>query len=248
MSTKGIIFSASMVRALIAGTKTQTRRLLTPGTAAFGSAPKEYWPHGAFDRAFPDASYLHVPAHYGYCAVCDESGWDGTVHRLYPYISKGDRLYVREGWAVKRCEPCLDHERDWQSLHGPTLRYLADGAEIEHCGDRLTGRGIYHGPVEKGRSPIHMPRWASRLWLDVTEVRVERLQSISTEDCNAEGMEEPGFWDQVAAGEPWSARRAYRDLWNTLHTEPGTRWEDDPWVVAVSFAVHHGNVDEVGHG
>src|SRR5690606_8568156 len=65
-------------------------------------------------------------------------------YHFSPPIAVGDRLWVRETWSVKRFEPCLDHERDWQSLGSPVVRYAADGAEIQHQGDRRTGKGIYH--------------------------------------------------------------------------------------------------------
>lgn len=248
MTDRGIIFSAPMVRALHAGRKTQTRRLLNPQPDKVVTS---------FARVFSEPPYFEAKdsAGRGYY------GFRAANGGLSPYpkmrFGIGDRLYVREGWAVKRCEPCLSHERGWQSLHGPTVRYLADGAEIEHQGDRSTGRGIYHGPVEKGRPSIHMPRWASRMWLAVTDVRVQRSQDISDADAIAEGIieyepteEDPAEFSYVDGGDIWNdARGAYAALWNTLHNDPGARWEDNPWVVAITFDVNHGNIDtDVGHG
>lgn len=127
MSTKGIVFSAPMVRALLAGTKTQTRRLITP-------CP---WPE---DREPP---YV-APYAEGARAVYIDS-FDDAVRLAAPY-AVGDRLYVRE---------C-----------------------IHKCTDPLCYRADMPGNDPKGpwRPSIHMPRWASRLWLEVTEVRVQRTR------------------------------------------------------------------------
>lgn len=100
-----------------------------------------------------------------------------------------------------------------------------------------------------------MPRTLSRMWLEVTAVRVERLQECSEEDAIAEGVE--GFaciggqaWRDYGGGSGFNktypvdpAKRSYAALWNSLHTAEGKRWEDNPWVVAVSFDVHLGNID-----
>lgn len=222
MSTKGIIFSAPMVRALLAGRKTQTRRLIKPKTG-----PME---PGDILVSWPADSFIRQGA------------------KFRPPYAPGDRLYVREAWAKDDLIP-----------NG--VRYVATDAIHE---------------LRKKRPSIHMPRWASRLWLEVTEVRVQRLQDISEADAIAEGIvwQEPteedlqwavdqaveygtsadvqGVWTVPGMGGPgkadiWgvTARQSYQFLWNTLHTAPGTRWQDNPWIVAVSFPVHHGNVDEV---
>lgn len=212
MADKPIIFSAPMVRALLAGQKTQTRRLLR--NPEYYGCPTGDCPH-----------QTQAECNAAMAALASE---------IVPY-APGDRLYVREHWKTSRGNDGVA-PRDLDPL-APVL-YLADGTE----------RGKYSvGTPGKHRQGMHMPRWASRLWLSVTDVRVQRLQDISEADCLAEGVEEPGFWDQVAAGQPWHPRGAYRDLWNSLHTDPGTRWDDNPWIVAVSFTVHHGNIDEAGH-
>jgi hypothetical protein len=257
MSTKGIIFSAPMVRALLAGTKTQTRRLLTPGTAAFGSATKDFWQHGDFANAWADqgigaGGYLKVPAHTGDCAVCDDHGWKGTAHRLHPHIRVGHRLYVREAWTVRgRYSDVVEvgyraHERASHTEY--VEQWPVDRA--------VPGKGKWPTWPKYGPS-IHIPRWASCLWLEVTEVRVQRLQDISEADAIAEGLDAEegtiGFNQRMPTYPHYSdfaarfadPRESYATLWNSLHTEPGTRWEDNPWIVAVSFICHHGNVDDV---
>lgn len=99
------------------------------------------------------------------------------------------------------------------------------------------------------RPSIHMPRWASRLTLVVTEVRHQLLQDISEADARAEGAEScaNGWWfdrNPILAGS--DARGAFYCLWNSLHTRPGERWEDNPAIVAITFEVHRRNVDAMG--
>lgn len=219
MSTKGIIFSAPMVRALLAGTKTQTRRL-----CAWANNPNS-----------PQLTYI---------VACDEPGWfgdeEGEVQFQAPY-APGDRLYVRE--ALYLDDLCI-----------PPFIYSADEQRIQWR-NREQVAWLNQYPRQKVPS-IHMPRWASRLWLDVTEVRVQRLQDITTADVLAEGApldsnHRDGTQDSsnpyMCVGEhPWTTQSPhawYHRLWDTLHTKPGERWEDNPWIVAVSFTVHHGNVD-----
>ena len=197
MSTKGIIFSASMVRALLAGTKTQTRRLLR--NPEYFGCPTGDCPHNTQAECNAAMAALTPKEANGYAA--------------------GDRLYVRE---------CIHKNTD-------PLCYRADM------------------PSEDPEGPwcpsIHMPRWASRLWLDVTEVRVQRLQDISGNDARQEGIERADEWPHWRDYEGrfphmLTARESFQTLWSSLHAKPGERWEDNPWIVAVSFTVHHGNIDQ----
>lgn len=231
MSARPILFSASMVRALLAGRKTQTRRVLRPL------------------RRFPEHQQLRTD-------VLDGAlwWWNGVHDRVgvsapLPY-APGDRLWVKEAWrAGARADTLKPSELSpvfWRHQNGG-LWYEADGAEPAHP---ITPKGRY-------RHARFMPRWASRLTLTVTEVRVQRLQEISGEDCESEGlvpypMEGPG--GMAATGWHWlegkdpeqtftAARLAYRALWNTLHG-PGA-WDANPWVAAYTFTVERGNVDEV---
>ena len=173
---KPILMSAPMVRALLAGTKTQTRRALRDGT----------W-------LDPKAGVIRM------CSVA--LGVTGFQTVPCPYGQPGDRLWVREAWARTRI--AQDHT----------------GAEIVvyREGDSRTD---YGGPWKPG---IHMFRRDSRITLEITEVRVERLQDISQADANAEGV----------AGHPDGPWHAYRALW-LLINGPGS-WDANPWVWAVAF-------------
>lgn len=222
MSDKGIIFAAPMVRALLDGTKTQTRRLLNPQPETF---------------AIDDAG---TPCEVGCMQVEGEpynrifTGRVLTTQKVH--YATGDRLYVRE---------------NWQALtHGDFLPTKSPISEVRYAAtDPLAGvdkdvRGYSWRPC------IHMPRWASRLTLAVTEVRVQRLQEVSEEDAFAEGVrrtEAPGEWydvdDRDTSCVSRDPVRCYRNLWNSLHTAAGETWDDNPWVVAVSFDVRPGNID-----
>lgn len=225
MSTKGIIFSAPMVRALLAGTKTQTRRLFKPQGLRFYTHPisgDRYEQHNrdGFVGSGPMQAFGWGEGLYGYLAY-----------------APGDRLYVRE--ALYLDDLCI-----------PLFIYSADEQRIQWQ-NREQVAWLNNYPRQKVPS-IHMPRWASRLWLEVTEVRVQRLQDINGNDARQEGIERAAewpFWRDYEGRFPHmlTPRESFQTLWSTLHTKPGERWEDNPWIVAVSFAVHQGNVDEVSH-
>lgn len=232
MSTKGIIFSTPMVSALLAGTKTQTRRLIEPT-----SNPTQ-----------PGDVLISWPAH--------EFIREGA--RFRPPYASGDRLYVREAYYQ------FGH---WEPVQGRSTKggrqkwaFVPDSPEIRFDPPAQVRKGRRSAdpatPAWHARLARFMPKNASRLWLEVTEVRVQRLQDISEQDARAEGIEafHPGnppsratfYHHTIPEQRNWgfiSARRAYDALWNTLHTKPGERWEDNPWIVAVSFNVHLGNVD-----
>jgi hypothetical protein len=205
MATKGIIFSAPMVRALLDERKTQTRRLIS---AAIGTD---------FHRQSDERHY------FGFNET-REDGQCGVHLPSLPY-APGDRLYVRES--------ALYWVRTSDNMRVKVAAFRADGYELEK-GERWT-------------PSIHMPRWASRLWLNVTDVRVQRLQDINQADAIAEGAKPIAMMPHGPQGNPSDTWLCYRSgfeaLWNSLHTKPGETWDDNPWIVAVSFAVKRGNVD-----
>ena len=201
MTDRPIIFSGPMVRALLAGTKTQTRRILPPDLQA------------AFDRAGEGIVRRH-PKQQGI-------GWD-----------KVRRMWVREAWA---------HD-------GPDLETVRARFEDALGG---AGYGPYYRATETApdtlswRSPIHMPRWASRLTLTVTEVRIQRLQDISEEDARAEGaprllMDDDGGFYEHGDGQH---RIGFAGLWSHLHGPAS--WDANPWVAAISFTATPANIDSL---
>ena len=182
-----------------------------------------------------------------------------------PYGQPGDRLWVRESWRIGAWDEsdgtiaidyCDGPRREWLSILNDD-----DGEKFNHywisCCDELARKriepgtdGRYHW--EPGQSPlrwrpsIHMPRWASRITLEVVSVRVERLGDISEQDAIAEGVEghhiEDGmYWrnymltDEEAEVSPMltSAKASFRSLWESINGEGS--WSINPWVWAVSF-------------
>lgn len=202
MAERGILFSAPMVRALLAGRKTQTRRAVKPHRAddAFvlvGQEDGSWWPYRS-----PDGESMVMGDGCEYPFSC-------------PYGAPGNRLWVRETFNDDR---------------GETI-YRADGGMPADWFDAGS----------KWRPSIFMPRAASRITLEVTEVRVERLQDISEADAIAEGVVEhqtlrPGTRACNIDGGMMHACGpvpVYRWLWESING-PGS-WELNPWVWAVSF-------------
>lgn len=199
MPDRGITFSAPMVRALLEGRKTQTRRLITKKPAL-------------------DALTIFKPSFLMLPGNAD----------LLPH-APGDRLYVREHWKTT---PAYDDLAPSGMGGDEPLLYLADGATF-NWGE---ADGVLAG---RHRQAMHMPRWASRLWLRVTDVRVQRLQEISVADCIAEGI------DAAAIKHFGGTVKAYGALWDSIHGgESDNSWAADPWIYAVTFDVKIGNIDQ----
>ncbi|WP_375194689.1 hypothetical protein [Sphingobium sp.] len=241
MTDRPILFSAPMVRALLDGRKTQTRRIINVEKFAETLA--------AYDHSGALKEYL--PGKLGMEYVHRELGlWDAEINprgRSGWYVpirfAVGDRLWVKETHA------CVGDADRW------TL-YRASGYEAE-C-DRHGFDKPY--PAEskiKWKPSIFMRRALSRLTLTVNNVRIERLKDCSDADALAEGVEMesadppfyyvPGIWPHsltaVGVEEPGGrhATRSYAKLWN--HINGVGAWEANPWVVAVSFDVRKGNID-----
>ncbi|MBQ1763076.1 MAG: hypothetical protein IIZ92_09290 [Aquincola sp.] len=212
-----ILFSAPMVRALLAGTKSQTRRIVKP-------QPTHFNPAGTPRRVNPD-------------------GGPSAMVRC-PYGQPGDRLWVRETW---RASPQYDWAAPREVPKGSPVYYEATADDdFEANADNFD----FH-PSVLCRPSVFMPRWASRITLEVTGVRVERLQDISEADAIAEGIERgadfPGWYrgplpgDSEGLAEAGRAfkvptafpRLAYRALWESING-PGS-WDADPWVWVVAF-------------
>ena len=224
-----ILFSSPMVRALLNGRKTQTRRVFKPRGFEFYTHPvsgdrfNQYRPYrdGSWDESRISSSGSMEPF-----------GWGEHLYAYLPF-APGDRLWVRETLRASS----NDQGSRWYG-------YAVDGTDVWPLAEWTKARDNIVS--------IHMPRWASRLTLLVTDVRVQRLQEISEEDAVAEGCfkgKATGrVFESVTAmrlgGAEWSsARYWFADLWDSLNAERGHAWDTNPWVVAVTFTVHHGNID-----
>lgn len=215
MTDRPILFSGPMVRALIAGTKTQTRRTLkfqpAPGISIIRKTirPFEAAPYHAFER---------------------RSVYGNYAGELDIKIKRGDRLWVREEFSgPSQFRPKLEPPKTWPA--GCDIWYWADGNPD-------------YGDWTKPKRSMHMPLWMSRMTLDITDVRIERLQDISEPDAIAEGIQRSDrFADRfmTPAGDYAKPIVAYQRLWESINGY-GT-WEANPWIVAYTFTVHHCNID-----
>ena len=212
--SRPIIFDQESVRQILANSKTQTRRVVKPQPEFAGVRSYE---RGKWARVISaggrDEHDFFVPnpvASMGdYLPNTKNGPW------ISPYgDDPHDLLWVRETWAVE----------DASKLKLP-----------EYCGGGNPDWIYYRDPVHIGtgltwRSPIHMPRWASRITLRVTGVRVERVQEISELDCEAELGAVP-----YSLGD--SAYPQFRERWEAINAKRGFGWDVNPWVWVVSFEV-----------
>lgn len=197
MTERPILFSDPMVRAILAGAKTQTRRIMKPqptrvdGGVPFGDGPK-------WARATPGSAVIGCP-----------------------HGKRGDRLWVREAHYIIGEYREVFFRATQDSNNSPTLSWP--------------------GPW---RPSIHMPRWASRITLEVTGVRCERLRDISEADAQAEGVERTvtgdgwsryadSSWEAVGLPPFADARSSFRSLWE--HINGTGSWDANPWILVVSF-------------
>ncbi|MDN7814627.1 hypothetical protein [Burkholderia vietnamiensis] len=222
MKERPILFSGPMVRAILEGRKTQTRRIIKlphnnplgawePTTAGGGSVK-----YAGGTPAPELAAIGHTRT--GDCYVC-------------PHGDVGDRLWVRETHDVNR----LGSETfpDGRTRLYAGIAYQADDGRHEADISDSQCRAI-EAKTWRGWTPsIHMPRWASRITLEITGVRAERLQEISQDDAEAEGID---FLRSVPdAYETLDARGLFRCLWDGLNAARGHGWDANPWVWAIEF-------------
>jgi hypothetical protein len=204
MSERPILFSAPMIRAILAGTKTQTRRALRdqpcklPDFNGGGlSIRVRASVYQAFSPKFPPVR-------------C-------------PYGQPGDRLWVREAFAIVprtayRCSEGVQQILRPDDDHDAAI--YREGWVRSNGGFRW-------------RPSIHMPRWASRITLEITEVRVERLQEISEADADAEGARDWAAGQGTPVRDLMEARLQFRALWQSINGPES--WDANPYVWVVSF-------------
>lgn len=223
-----ILFSAPMVRAILAGTKTQTRRAV---------------------RTMPECHAAITSSRHLSGLNWRLIGEHGTWMDVHcPYGQPGDRLYVRETWRVgARWDDSKPSDIPPNSC---TVLYRAGGFTTNgDAGERIHG-GECSNPdwAGKTRTAIHMPRWASRIDLEITGVRVERLNAISEEDADCEGCPPcsrcngvgwinhgpDGGWQCDAPGcGDGTMKDQFRQLWESINGAGS--WDANPWVWAVEF-------------
>lgn len=227
MTIKPILFSGPMVRALLAGEKTQTRRVLTrlKGYGTISEFCSPVWTR--FNWEFRDCKKQ-------LCVLND-----GRLRDVLP-LAEGDLLWVRETVACGACAPSKPSHWSpdfWRRAQGSPenvngLWYRADDLAPVHP---ITKRA-------KWTPSIFMPRWASRLTLKVTDVRVQRLQDIDHKDAKAEGAKTVAVIDENDVCTDCHVE-GFGRLWDSLNKTRGYGWTKNPYVIAATFTVHLGNVD-----
>ncbi|WP_115658843.1 hypothetical protein [Klebsiella pneumoniae] len=201
MKERGMIFNSEMVRAILDGRKTQTRRIMkvqpsedfTPMNMALETDYKARW----YTPGIVDMDGYLQPASKEVFGVSNENEGYSC-----PFGAVGDRIWVRETW----------------NKYGGLLTYRADHDWIDDMRKETVC-------TAKWVPSIHMPRWASRILLEITDVRVERLRSMSQDDARAEGV--------IAASGPMEAGLAFRELWDSIYGEES--WNANPWVWVIEF-------------
>lgn len=225
MPDRPILFSAPMVRALLAGTKTQTRRVIK--LPKWAAEPPEF-----------------EVDDIGVSVISEKTGCFAAVPRV-PNV--GDRLWVKEQFIP---DPSADDDA-WDHWKASYFEWSGTGCRLDMVPPTLRKPACVLFKADprwqgdqgfKWRPSIHMPRWASRLTLTVTDVRVERLHDISEADAIAEGVFRTRSPNAAGDGWDWDdPRDGYRNIWDNING-PGA-WDANPWVVAVSFDVRQDNID-----
>jgi hypothetical protein len=195
MNEHPILFSGAMVRAILKGRKSKTRRVIKP------QPPHWKWNHDSFDERCINVST--DDDNDGYYVIC-------------PYGKPGDRLWVKETWAHDdlNCKDvkCGNRDHIWWKAH-----------EKKIVADSFAGDARW-------RSSRFMPRWASRITLEIMTVHVERLWEISAGDAMAEGI-------YVAHGSASTYIDTFMLLWNSINEKRGFGWDVNPWVWVIEFKV-----------
>jgi hypothetical protein len=221
MNELPILFKPEMVKAILEGRKTQTRRVVKH-VPALGEPG--HWCHLIKDSPIPFQRSL------------------GDFRSYCPYGEVGDRLWVREMWQYY----------DWSEDGEPFIRYAADNhaelrrpteewaERVESIWEELSRNDNYkidsRARDRKWRPSLLMPRWAGRLTLEITDIRLERVQDITEDDAIAEGV--TVHLDAVMAGavsQDSPARMEFWDLWNSIHKNDGKHWDANPWVWVITF-------------
>lgn len=215
-----IIFSPDMVKAILNGSKSQTRRVIKPqpeirgfidsyGELAWSWYWKEGTDYSALLKADYGADYVHT----------SKDSLIKAILAICPYGQIGDRLWVRET-LVKS-----DHAQ-------PVALYAVDNSIVKAISDDGSTHMVF-GWIWKPKilPALFMPRWASRITLEITEVRVEKVQEIPLLDVKKEGISEINWYHFD------NAINAFGELWDSLNAKRGYGWDTNPWCWCISFKV-----------
>jgi len=206
MKETPILFSSEMVRAILDGRKSQTRRVMNP--QPIDASNGTWYPKPSSEKAKHYANENHFKK--------------GVVIDFCPYGKPGDQLWVKETWRVAKCYDDLK-----------PLELMLTQRQIEYSADEDWLLKEVRGKV---RTALFMPKWASRITLEITDIRVERVQDISRKDAKLEGFlpsEYNGMesWNGKVFG---NAQIAFEACWIDINGKKYP-WSDNPWVWVVSF-------------
>lgn len=232
MKEHPIIFNGEMVRAILDGRKTQTRRVVKLPKGFPADSVGEFRKATAWPRGFPDATKDQWRA-----CLKKFNYWSPLIR--CPYGKVGDALWVREEWRVDSCGT-------WWKVNGVGGRrgahidYRADVdrefVDLSDDGEFCKAEHYCKKHREGAYSPSrHMFRWASRITLEITNIRVERVQDISEEDILAEGVRLPPteLCPLVNTGSKLMVR--FESLWDSINADRGFSWAEDVWVWVIDF-------------
>jgi hypothetical protein len=209
-----IIFSGAMVRAILEGRKAQTRRVVKPQPIV-ESDGRMHW------------NGIGWTTHHDRL-----TGLGGTMLTKCPFGRPGDRLWVRETFASPVAS-WTDYGWEWDEDDGARLpggKPVPGNQFSKRTAKYRADYSDWHQDEGPWRPPIHMPRWASRITLEVTDVRIERLHSLAEEDAQAEGVSPAETTDGDL-----SYALGFIDLWDSLNAKRGHSWASNPWVWVVTF-------------
>lgn len=229
MKERPIIFSGEMVRAILDGRKTQTRRVVNK-LLSFGNITEfgESTTKG-YSWQFRDKRML----------------WNDISHsRLLescPHGQPGDRLWVRETWNIEYGAVFDEQQNDWHIVYRTDLSYCAAPTTVN---DDEYSR-LFDSSQNQWRPSIHMPRWASRMTLEISDIRVERVRDISEDDVFAEGIRPSktvNGWATIRLNDGIGAhvvlpQYAFHVLWDSINAKRGYGWDVNPWVWVIEFKV-----------
>ena len=251
MTERGMIFNAEMVRAIMDGRKTQTRRIMkvqpSEGFSPMNMALETDYNARWYTPAREDSKgYLHPCKHQVFGVANDNEGY------TCPFGHPGDRIWVRETWAQLGNEDgcAIDWNDNLVKDAG------AEAARIYRASCTIGDYGLWQIPDDAFWKPhtddrqyegtwrpsIHMPRWASRITLEITKIRVDRLQNISETDAEAEGIDMEAlfdaqdYYDCIAdhnmTGRP-TVTGAFKYLWESIYGDES--WQANPWCWVIEF-------------
>lgn len=220
MTTKPILFNTQMVLAIMDGRKSCTRRMVKPQPDEKHTYPLSF---------VTDSTKKKEVGCFGF--GINEYG--GSIQYAKPQYQPGDILYVRETWERFECWNCEGDERgNCPKEPKKSVLYKTCGCYMYRATDEINGDAKWH-------PSIHMPKEAARIWLKVTDVRVERLQDITEDGAKAEGANWKNGKNVGWEEKMWrTAIERFAKIWDsTIKKSDLDRygWNANPWVWVIEF-------------